>query len=56
MKNEKIKKLISAGYKFAMKALPVCAMAMAVINANSTSCWLNGQPTPPESLKKYRKF
>ena len=33
-----------------------CAMAMTVISANATACWVNGQDTPPENLKKYRKF
>ena len=56
MKNKNLKKLISMGYKMGMKALPFCAMAMVVINANSTTCWLNGQPEPPAALRKYRKF
>ena len=56
MKNEKIQKIVSAGYKIGMKVLPFCAMAVAVININSTGCWVNGQPTPPETLKRYRKF
>lgn len=49
-------KIISIGYKIGMKVLPLCAIAMAVININSTSCWLQGQPEPPSSLRKYRKF
>lgn len=56
MKNGKMKKIISAGYRIGMKVLPACAMAMAVININTTSCWIHGQATPPEALKSYRKF
>lgn len=56
MKNKTIKKMISLGYKIGMKVLPLCAMAVAVINTNTTSCWMHGQPVPPKSLKKYRKF
>lgn len=56
MKNEKIKKIISIGYNIGMKVLPLCAMAMVVINSNSTSCWLYGQPEAPKTLRKYRKF
>lgn len=39
-----------------LKIVPACAALMLIINSNSTSTILNGQPEPPKSLKKYRKF
>ena len=39
-----------------IKIVPVCAALMLVINSNSTSTLVNGQPEPPKGLKKYRKF
>ena len=39
-----------------IKIVPVCAALMLVINSNSTSTVMNGQPEPPKGLKKYRKF
>lgn len=56
MKKLNFKKIVSICYKIGLKALPICAMAMVVINSNSTSCWMSGQPEPPKSLKQYRKF
>ncbi len=38
------------------KSIPALAMIMVVINANSVASPINGQPVPPEDLKKYRKF
>lgn len=52
----KMSKVINRGGKILLKVLPICAMAMTIINANATACWGNGQDTPPTSLKKYRKF
>lgn len=49
-------KVFKSGMKMIMKLLPICAMAMTVISANATACWVNGQDTPPENLKKHRKF
>ena len=36
--------------------IPVIAAVMLVVNSNSTTSILNGQPKAPEGLKKYRKF
>lgn len=50
------RKIINKGIGFAMKALPVIVPALLIIHANSTASVINGQPTPPASIKKYRKF
>ena len=50
------KKIFKKGIGFAMKALPVIVPALLVIHTNATASAINGQPTPPESIKKYRKF
>ncbi|MCI8404175.1 MAG: hypothetical protein HFE49_04655 [Clostridia bacterium] len=50
------RKIINKGIGFAMKALPVIVPALLVISTNSTASPINGQPTPPASIKKYRKF
>lgn len=52
----KMSKVLKKGGKILFKILPICAMAMTVISANATACWGNGQDTPPDNLKKYRKF
>lgn len=44
------------GLKIFMKILPLCAMAMTLISANATACWIHGQPEAPKNLKSYRKF
>ena len=51
-----LKKLFDKGVKFAMSSLPAIMTAMLVIHTNSTSSFVNGQPVPPKTLKKYRKF
>ena len=38
------------------KFIPVIATVMLVVNSNSATSVLNGQPKAPEGLKKYRKF
>ncbi len=40
----------------ALKALPVILFAFLTMHTNSTASSVNGQPTPPDSIKKYRKF
>lgn len=51
-----LKKILNKGIKFAMSSLPTILSALLVIHTNSTSSLINGQPVPPKSLKKYRKF
>lgn len=51
-----MKKTLNKVFRFAMNSLPMVLTAMLVIHTNSTSSLFNGQPTPPASLKKYRKF
>lgn len=41
---------------FLLRVVPACAMLAVIANANSAVSPWNGQPTPPENLKKYRKF
>ena len=53
---ERKNKIISKGLKICMKILPLCAMAMTLISANATACWIHGQPEAPKNLKSYRKF
>lgn len=52
----RVKKLCQKGASFAIKALPVIVPAFLLFHTNSTCCIINGQPTPPNSIKKYRKF
>ena len=52
----KAKKIVNKGVSFAIKAMPVIIPALLIINANSVASSMNGQPTPPASLKNYRKF
>ena len=56
IKMERKNKIISKGLKIFMKILPLCAMAMTLISANATACWIHGQPEAPKNLKSYRKF
>lgn len=49
-------KVVSMFCKIGAKVLPMCAMLGLIINSNSTSSWIQGQPEPPKSLKKYRRF
>lgn len=50
------KKILKKGVSFTMKALPVIVPVLMVIHTNATASAINGQPTPPASMKKYRKF
>lgn len=36
--------------------IPVMAALAMVVSANSIASPVHGQPVPPKSLKKYRKF
>ena len=51
-----MKKFLNKVVPTLIKFVPVCAALMLVINSNSTSTILNGQPESPKGLKKYRKF
>lgn len=56
IKMERKNKIISKGLKIFMKILPLCAMAMTLISANATACWIHGQPEAPKNLKSFEKF
>ena len=48
---------MSKGASFAIKALPVIVPAFLLFLTQTQPAVLyNGQPTPPNSIKKYRKF
>ena len=51
-----MKKFLNKVVPTLIKFVPVCAALMLVINSNSTSTIVNGQPEEPKGLKKYRKF
>lgn len=51
-----MKKIYAKVISILVKAIPVCATLMLIINSNSTSTTINGQAEPPKGLKKYRKF
>ena len=51
-----MKKFLNKGISFAMKAIPVIVPVLLVIHTNATASTANGQPTPPASIKNYRKF
>ena len=51
-----MKKFLNKVVPTLIKFVPVCAALMLVINSNSTSTLMNGQPEVPKGLKKYRKF
>ena len=51
-----LKKMFNNSVKFVMSSLPVIMTAMLVIHTNSTASIANGQPVPPKTLKRYRKF
>lgn len=40
----------------AISAIPAVATVAMTISANNIASPYNGQPVPPASLKKYRKF
>lgn len=50
------KKVYGKGFILAMRALPIVLSVLLVIHTNATASGINGQPTPPDSIKKYRKF
>ncbi len=56
MKNKKTNTIFLKSKRMFMRILPACAMAMTLISANATACWIQGQPEPPANLKNYRKF
>lgn len=56
MLKEKMKKFVSKGMGCVARILPVIVPALLIFNANSTGCFINGQPDPPKNLRKYRKF
>lgn len=50
------KSLYEKGVILTMRALPIIIPILLILHTNSTACTVNGQPTPPDSIKKYRKF
>lgn len=56
MKKNNFKSVLKKFVCFAISAVPVILPALLTIHANSTASVVNGQPTPPDGLKKYRKF
>lgn len=52
----KTKELYRKGTTFLIKLLPAIMTVVLVLQSNATACSINGQPTPPKSIKKYRKF
>ena len=50
------KTLFNKGVCLMMKSLPVILSALLVIHTNATASTANGQPTPPDGIRKYRKF
>lgn len=56
MTKENLKKSMSKGINGIIKILPVILPIALIVSSNSAASFANGQPVPPESLKKYRKF
>lgn len=52
----KLKKIKDGVVKLLLSAIPIITVAVLTISANSVASPTNWQPTPPASLKKYRKF
>lgn len=50
------KKVYGKGVVVAMRALPIIVPVLLILHTNSTASTMNGQPIPPDSIKKYRKF
>lgn len=50
------KKIFNKVCCLAMKSLPVILPVLLVIHTNATASVINGQPVPPNSIRKYRKF
>lgn len=51
-----VKKIYNKGIILLIRSLPVVLPAFLILHTNATASSINGQPTPPESIKKYRKF
>lgn len=51
-----MKKFLVKAMKGLMAALPVITMFSVTVSANTIASPMCGQPVPPASLKKYRKF
>lgn len=51
-----MKKFLSKALASFVAAIPVIAMFSMAVSANNIASPLMGQPTPPENLRKYRKF
>lgn len=51
-----MKKVFDKVVSFAMKMMPVILTGLLIIHTNSTASGFNGQPVPPASVRKYRKF
>lgn len=51
-----VKKVYRRGVVLAIRSLYFIVPILLIVHANSTACTINGQPTPPDSIKKYRKF
>lgn len=51
-----MKKFLIKTMKAFISVLPVMAMFSITVSANTIASPICGQPVPPASLKKYRKF
>ncbi len=51
-----MKKLLLKAMGGLIAVLPVITMFAVTVSANNAATPILGQPVPPESLKKYRKF
>lgn len=51
-----MKKALSKAIGALMTSIPVIAAVAMTISANSIASPINGQPIPPQNMKKYRKF
>lgn len=53
---KQMKKVLTKVIGILIAALPVVATMAMTVSANSIATPTWGQPVPPESIKKYRKF
>ena len=51
-----MKKIFNKVVSFSLKMMPVILTGLLIIHTNSTASIINGQPVPPASVRKYRKF
>lgn len=51
-----MKKFLSKAIGLLIAIIPVMAAFAMTLSANSIASPIHGQPIPPKSLKKYRKF